>query len=248
MSASLRMLPRRLVRSPARRGWGRIINISGSQRSATPAISSGGARNGCALVHLTKTLAVQMARHGITVNCIHPGTTRTERTPSLLRRPAPPSWAYPRRRRRSSDFAPDLCSRRQCHLPHGRDAPEGSPSGSPGVPGPRTRPGRSPANWSPRAGGRAVGDITERRPGPGRRGAGRGRRRVLLICWRLREIRPGTHRRSGGRSVHAHREPRRVRPRPPVCEVASPVRAPRRGSSCESGRWPARSRAGASTA
>ena len=33
---------------------------------------------------MTKTLAVQLGRHGITVNCIHPGTTRTERTPSLL--------------------------------------------------------------------------------------------------------------------------------------------------------------------
>jgi NAD(P)-dependent dehydrogenase (short-subunit alcohol dehydrogenase family) len=27
---------------------------------------------------------VQLGRYGITVNCIHPGTTRTERTPSLL--------------------------------------------------------------------------------------------------------------------------------------------------------------------
>jgi len=44
---------------------------------------SGGARN-TSLVHLTKTLAVQLGRHGITVNCIHPGITRTERTPRLL--------------------------------------------------------------------------------------------------------------------------------------------------------------------
>ena len=35
-------------------------------------------------MHLTKTLAVQLGRYGITVNCIHPGTTRTERTPRLL--------------------------------------------------------------------------------------------------------------------------------------------------------------------
>jgi NAD(P)-dependent dehydrogenase (short-subunit alcohol dehydrogenase family) len=52
-------------------GWGRIINISGGARNA-------------GLVHMTKTLAVQLGRDGITVNCIHPGTTRTERTPSLL--------------------------------------------------------------------------------------------------------------------------------------------------------------------
>src|SRR5262245_25202092 len=53
-------------------GWGRIINISGTN-----------ARN-ASLVHLTKTLAVHLGRFGITVNCIHPGTTRTERTPRLL--------------------------------------------------------------------------------------------------------------------------------------------------------------------
>jgi NAD(P)-dependent dehydrogenase (short-subunit alcohol dehydrogenase family) len=63
-------------------GWGRIINISGANARNAGNLS-GGARN-ASLVHLTKTLAVQMGRHGITVNCIHPGTTRTERTPSLL--------------------------------------------------------------------------------------------------------------------------------------------------------------------
>ena len=63
-------------------GWGRIINISGTNARNAGNLS-GGARN-TSLVHLTKTLAVQLGRHGITVNCIHPGTTRTERTPRLL--------------------------------------------------------------------------------------------------------------------------------------------------------------------
>jgi NAD(P)-dependent dehydrogenase (short-subunit alcohol dehydrogenase family) len=36
------------------------------------------------MVHLTKTLSTQVGRFGITVNCIHPGTTRTERTPELI--------------------------------------------------------------------------------------------------------------------------------------------------------------------
>ena len=36
------------------------------------------------MVHLTKTLSNQVGQFGITVNCIHPGTTRTERTSSLL--------------------------------------------------------------------------------------------------------------------------------------------------------------------
>ena len=62
--------------------WGRIINISGTN-SRNAGNLSGGARN-TSLVHMTKTLAVQLGRFGITVNCVHPGTTRTERTPSLL--------------------------------------------------------------------------------------------------------------------------------------------------------------------
>ena len=61
--------------------WGRIINISGGNARNAGNLS-GGARN-VSLVHLTKTLAVQMGKFGITVNCIHPGTTRTERTVSL---------------------------------------------------------------------------------------------------------------------------------------------------------------------
>ena len=65
-----------------RAGWGRIINISGLNARIAGNLS-GGARNG-SLVHLTKTLANQLGRDGITVNCIHPGITRTERTPALL--------------------------------------------------------------------------------------------------------------------------------------------------------------------
>ncbi len=63
-------------------GYGRIINISGLNARNAGNLS-GGARN-VSMVHMTKTLATQLGQFGITVNCIHPGTTRTERTPSLL--------------------------------------------------------------------------------------------------------------------------------------------------------------------
>jgi NAD(P)-dependent dehydrogenase (short-subunit alcohol dehydrogenase family) len=63
-------------------GWGRIVNISGTNARNAGNLS-GGARN-TSLVHLSKTLAVQLGRFGITVNCVHPGITRTERTPRLL--------------------------------------------------------------------------------------------------------------------------------------------------------------------
>jgi NAD(P)-dependent dehydrogenase (short-subunit alcohol dehydrogenase family) len=59
------------------RGWGRIINIGGLSGRRAGNIS--GLRN-AAIVHLTKTLADQLGRHGITVNLVHPGPTRTERT------------------------------------------------------------------------------------------------------------------------------------------------------------------------
>jgi NAD(P)-dependent dehydrogenase (short-subunit alcohol dehydrogenase family) len=63
-------------------GWGRIINISGGNARRAGNLS-GGARN-VSLVHMTKTLSIQLGRYGITVNCIHPGPTRTERTPGVL--------------------------------------------------------------------------------------------------------------------------------------------------------------------
>jgi NAD(P)-dependent dehydrogenase (short-subunit alcohol dehydrogenase family) len=58
-------------------GWGRIINIGGLSGRRSGNIS--GLRN-AAIVHLTKTLSDQLGPSGITVNLVHPGTTRTERS------------------------------------------------------------------------------------------------------------------------------------------------------------------------
>jgi NAD(P)-dependent dehydrogenase (short-subunit alcohol dehydrogenase family) len=85
-------------------GWGRIINISGTNARNAGNLS-GGARN-TSLVHLTKTLAVQLGRFGITVNCVHPGITRTERTPRLLAARAAELGVTPEEAERR-DFAPD---------------------------------------------------------------------------------------------------------------------------------------------
>lgn len=60
-----------------RQGWGRIINIGGLSGRQSTVLS--GMRN-AAIVHLTKTLSDQLGPSGITVNLVHPGTTRTERT------------------------------------------------------------------------------------------------------------------------------------------------------------------------
>jgi NAD(P)-dependent dehydrogenase (short-subunit alcohol dehydrogenase family) len=85
-------------------GWGRIINISGTN-ARTAGNLSGGARN-VSLVHFTKTLAMQLGRYGITVNCIHPGVTRTERTPGLLAARAAQLGIAPEEVERR-EFAPD---------------------------------------------------------------------------------------------------------------------------------------------
>ena len=85
-------------------GWGRIINISGANARNAGNLS-GGARN-VSLVHLTKTLSNQLGPHGITVNCIHPGITRTERTPGLLAVRAAKLGISPEELEQR-DFAPD---------------------------------------------------------------------------------------------------------------------------------------------
>ncbi len=84
--------------------WGRIINISGTNARNAGNLS-GGARN-TSRVHLTKTLAVQLGRFGITVNCVHPGTTRTERTPRLLAARATELGITPEEAEKR-DFTPD---------------------------------------------------------------------------------------------------------------------------------------------
>jgi NAD(P)-dependent dehydrogenase (short-subunit alcohol dehydrogenase family) len=60
-----------------RQGWGRIINIGGLSGRQSAVLS--GMRN-AAIAHLTKTLSDQLGPSGITVNLVHPGTTRTERS------------------------------------------------------------------------------------------------------------------------------------------------------------------------
>jgi NAD(P)-dependent dehydrogenase (short-subunit alcohol dehydrogenase family) len=63
-------------------GWGRIINISGLAARQTGTII-GSVRN-VAVAALTKTLADELGPHGINVTVVHPGTTRTEKTPGVV--------------------------------------------------------------------------------------------------------------------------------------------------------------------
>ena len=65
--------------------WGRIINIGGLAARNSGTYS--GLRN-LSVVHMTKTLSSELGPHGITVNTIHPGTTRTERSEPMYQEQA----------------------------------------------------------------------------------------------------------------------------------------------------------------
>jgi NAD(P)-dependent dehydrogenase (short-subunit alcohol dehydrogenase family) len=63
-------------------GWGRIINISGLGARSTGSII-GSVRN-VGVAAMTKNLADQLGRHGVNVTVVHPGLTRTEKTPEVI--------------------------------------------------------------------------------------------------------------------------------------------------------------------
>jgi NAD(P)-dependent dehydrogenase (short-subunit alcohol dehydrogenase family) len=65
------------------RGFGRIINIAGLAARQSGSIA-GSIRN-VGVAALTKNLADELGPHGINVTCVHPGLTRTEKTPAAMR-------------------------------------------------------------------------------------------------------------------------------------------------------------------
>src|SRR5205823_6158602 len=65
-----------------RQRWGRIISISGLAARSTAAII-GSVRN-VAVVAMSKNLADELSQHGINVTVVHPGLTRTEKTPAAI--------------------------------------------------------------------------------------------------------------------------------------------------------------------
>jgi NAD(P)-dependent dehydrogenase (short-subunit alcohol dehydrogenase family) len=70
----------------ARQGGGRIINISGLAARNTGS-TIGSIRN-VSVSALTKNLADELAPRGISVVCVHPALTRTEKTPGVVERRA----------------------------------------------------------------------------------------------------------------------------------------------------------------
>ena len=65
------------------RGGGRIVNISGLAARSTG--STVGSIRNVAVAAMTKNLADELGRHGISVVVVHPALTRTEKTPAVMR-------------------------------------------------------------------------------------------------------------------------------------------------------------------
>ena len=63
-------------------GSGRIIHVSGLAARSTGTII--GSMRNVAVAALTKNMADELAPHGIAVVCVHPGLTRTEKTPGVI--------------------------------------------------------------------------------------------------------------------------------------------------------------------
>ena len=61
---------------------GRIINVSGLAARQTGTII--GSMRNVSVAALTKNLADELAPHGVSAVCVHPGLTRTEKTPGVV--------------------------------------------------------------------------------------------------------------------------------------------------------------------
>ena len=80
---SVFLVTKRFIDGMAERGWGRVVNIS----SIVGEIGNFGQANYAAakagMIGLTKTLAREYARKGVTVNAVAPGFTRTRMTEGI---------------------------------------------------------------------------------------------------------------------------------------------------------------------
>jgi NAD(P)-dependent dehydrogenase (short-subunit alcohol dehydrogenase family) len=70
----------------ARNSGGRIVNISGLAARQTGTII--GSMRNVSVASLTKTMAEELSPQNIAVVCVHPGVTRTEKTPAVVERQA----------------------------------------------------------------------------------------------------------------------------------------------------------------
>ena len=69
-------------------GWGRIVNIGGNSARIVAPLRMTNAVVNAGVANFTKQFAGYAAKHNITVNCVHPGYTATERIMQVFEREA----------------------------------------------------------------------------------------------------------------------------------------------------------------
>ncbi len=81
---SVMALTRALVPQMKERGWGRVIHISSVMGLGSTARRNAYSATKAALIGMGQASALDLGRHGITVNCIAPGPIATEMPMSIL--------------------------------------------------------------------------------------------------------------------------------------------------------------------
>ena len=71
---------REVIPSMQCQGAGRIVNIAGLAARAVTTLGPSSGITNAAVSNMTKVLSDEVAKYGILVNAVHPGSTRTERT------------------------------------------------------------------------------------------------------------------------------------------------------------------------
>ena len=64
--------------------WGRIVNIASVMGVVPGRLQCAFTAAKAGIVHLTKTMAIELAEQGILVNCVSPGSTLTKGTKDLF--------------------------------------------------------------------------------------------------------------------------------------------------------------------
>jgi 3-oxoacyl-[acyl-carrier protein] reductase len=82
LSAAFR-LTRRAVRTMIRQRFGRVVNVASVVGPKANAGQSNYAASKAGLIGLTRTIAVEVARRGVTVNAVAPGFIETDMTEDL---------------------------------------------------------------------------------------------------------------------------------------------------------------------